>query len=99
VEQGDTSLNITLQDGDTIYISKAGFYYVTGEVKKPDAYKYEPTSVIKAITKAGGLTNKASARNVKIIRMVKGTEVVLEKVAMDEPVRPDDVIVVPESFF
>jgi len=99
VEQGDTLLNISIQDGDTIYISKAGLYYVTGEVKKPDAYKFESTSVIKAITKAGGLTDKASARNVKIIRKVLGEEVVLEKVAMDEPVQPDDVIVVPESFF
>lgn len=99
VEQGDTTLNVTLQDGDTIYIDKAGVFYVTGEVKKPDAYKYEETTVIKAITMAGGLTDKASARSIRIIRKVNGEERIIENVKMDEPVLPDDVIVVPESFF
>ena len=99
VEQGDASLNVTIIDGDSIYISKAGVFYVTGEVKKPDMYKYEAITVIKAITMAGGLTDRASARNVKIIRKIDGREDVLEKVKMDESVLPGDVVVVPESFF
>lgn len=100
IEEGDTSLDINIQDGDSIYISRAGVFYVTGEVKKPDAYKYEEgTTVIKAITMAGGFTDKASTSRVKIIRKKDGKEFVLEKVKMDEPVMPDDVIVVPESFF
>jgi polysaccharide export outer membrane protein len=36
---------------------------------------------------------------VKVIRKIKGKEEVIEKVKMDQPVLPDDVIVVPESFF
>jgi len=101
IEKGDTSVDINIVDGDSIYITKAGVFYVTGEVKKPDAYKYEEgTTVIKAITMSGGFTDKASRSKVKIIRK-KGDneEEVLEKVKMDEPVLPDDVIVVPESFF
>lgn len=101
IEKGDTSVDINIADGDSIYITKAGVFYVTGEVKKPDAYKYEDgTTVIKAITMSGGFTDKASRSKVKIIRK-KGDneEEVLEKVKMDEPVLPDDVIVVPESFF
>jgi polysaccharide biosynthesis/export protein len=100
VEKGDTSLDIPIMDGDSVYITKAGLFYVTGEVKKPDAYKYEEgTSVIKAITMAGGFTDKASKGKVKIIRKVGGKEEVIEKVKTDEPIQPDDVIVVPESFF
>ncbi len=100
VEEGDTSLDINIVDGDSIYIPKTGVFYVTGEVKKPDAYKYEKgTTVIKAITMAGGFTDKAAAGRVKIIRKIDGKEIVLEKVKMDEVVLPDDVIVVPESFF
>ena len=100
VENGDTSLDIPIMDSDSIYITKAGVFYVTGEVKKPDAYKYEEgTTVIKAITMGGGFTDKASTGRIRIIRKVKGKEEVLEKVKMDETVRPDDVIVVPESFF
>lgn len=48
---------------------------------------------------AGGFTDKASKSRVKIIRKSEGKEKVIEKASMDEPVLPDDVIVVPESFF
>jgi len=100
VEKGDTSLDIPIMDNDSVYITKAGVFFVTGEVKKPDAYKYEEgTTVIKAITMGGGFTDKASKGRIRIIRTVNGKEKILEKVKMDEPVLPDDVLVVPESFF
>ncbi|MEW6586228.1 MAG: SLBB domain-containing protein [Nitrospirota bacterium] len=100
VEKGDASLDIPILDGDSVYVTKAGVFYVTGEVKKPDAYKLEEgTTVIKAVTMGGGFTDKAAKGRVKIIRQVKGKEQVLERVKMDETVLPDDVIVVPESFF
>jgi polysaccharide export outer membrane protein len=98
--EGDTSQNITLVNNDNIYVVKAGVVYVTGEVKRPDAYKLEEgTTVIKAVTMAGGFTDKASTGRVKIRRKVNGQDKVYEKVGMDEQVLPDDVIIVPESFF
>jgi polysaccharide export outer membrane protein len=100
IEKGDTSLDVPIMDGDSVYVTKAGVFYVTGEVKKPDAYKYEDgITVIKAITMAGGFTDKASKRSVKILRKVGGKEETLEKLNMDDPVIPNDVLVVPESFF
>jgi polysaccharide export outer membrane protein len=100
VEEGDASLDVALQDGDNIYVPKAGVFYITGEVKKPDAYKCEEgETVIKAVTSAGGFTDKASTGRVKIVRKVKGKEAVIANAGMDEAVLPDDIIVVPESFF
>jgi polysaccharide export outer membrane protein len=100
LEKGDTSLDVPIMDGDSIYIPKTGVFYVTGEVVKPGAYKYEEgLTVIKAITVAGGFTGIASKGRVKIMRKINGQEEVIEKVKMDEPVLSDDVIVVPESFF
>lgn len=100
IEKGDTSVDVTLQDGDNVYIPKAKLFYVTGEVKKPDAYKHEEgTTVIKAITMSGGFTDKASIRRITIKRKEGGRETTVEKVGFDELVRPDDVILVPESFF
>jgi polysaccharide export outer membrane protein len=100
IEEGDTSLDSALMDNDNIFISKAGVYYITGEVEEPDAYKHEEgTTVIKAVTIAGGFTDKAAPGRIKIIRKVEGTEKVIEKAKMDEPLLPDDVVVVPESFF
>jgi polysaccharide export outer membrane protein len=100
IKKGDVSLNLTVQDNDSIYISKAKTYYVSGEVVKPNQYVYEQElTVIKAITMAGGFSKIAAKDKVQIIRLIKGDKKVLEKVNMDEPVLPDDVIVVPESFF
>ncbi|MBT6339190.1 MAG: periplasmic polysaccharide biosynthesis/export protein, partial [Desulfobacula sp.] len=100
IKQGDTSLNITIQHNDSIYISKAKTYYVSGEVKRPDSYKYEKEiTVIKAITMAGGFSKIAAKNKVKIIRMIDNNKTIYKNVNMDEPILPDDVIVVPESFF
>lgn len=100
INKGDTSQNIIIQDNDSIYISKAQTYYVSGEVNKPNSYKHEPDlTVIKAITMAGGFSKIAARNKVKIIRMVNEKESVFENVNMDEPILPNDVIVVPESFF
>ena len=100
VEQGDLSKDIPIQNGDRIYVKKAPVFYVSGEVKKPDAYKYEQgTTIIKAVTLAGGFSDKASPGKVRIVRKEAGQEKVFNAVKMDAPVLPDDVIVVPESFF
>lgn len=100
IKEGDTSLDVPVLEGDSIYVAKAGLIFVTGEVRRPDAYKYEDdTSIIKAITKAGGFTDKASAGRVKIIRKVDGKEKIIDNVNMDDTVLSGDVIVIPESFF
>lgn len=100
IEKGETSLDVPVVDGDSIYIPKAGVFYITGEVRSPNSYKFEEgTTVLKAVTMAGGFTDKASTGRVKIIRMKDGKEVVMKDVKMGELILPDDVVVVPESFF
>jgi polysaccharide export outer membrane protein len=100
IKEGDTSLNLAIKDGDSVYIAKADIFYVSGEVKKPDSYKLDSDiTVIKAITMAGGFSKIAAKGKVRIIRIIDGKKRVLENVNMDEAVHPDDVIVVPESFF
>lgn len=100
VEQGDLAQDIAIHHGDRIYVKKAPVFYVSGEVKKPDAYKFEDgTTIIKAITRAGGFNERAAPGGVKIVRKVNGIEIVQEQVKMDTVVLAEDVIVVPESFF
>lgn len=100
IREGHTSLNLPIQNGDTIYISKADVYYVSGEVENPDAYKFESNiTVIKAIIKAGGFTGIAAKKDVRIIREIGGEKKVFKDVNMDEMILANDVIIVPESFF
>lgn len=98
------------------------FIYVTGEVKKPGAYQYEEgMNVLKAVTLAGGFTDKASKRRIRVIRKLQNSngvvpvhqqdetqnaennrdirETIELKVKLDDPVEPNDIIIVPESFF
>jgi polysaccharide export outer membrane protein len=100
LEEGDVSVNISVQDGDSIYVAKAAFVYVTGEVKDPGAYKItKGLTVLKAITLAGGFTEKAWKRKTKIIRTDEDGRESTSKVDMDELVMAEDVLLVPESFF
>jgi polysaccharide biosynthesis/export protein len=100
LEEGDTTLNAAIMDQDSIYISKADLFYINGQVKKPAAYKCDSViTLLKAVTMAGGFTNIASHKRVKIIRNINGKETVLDRARMDESILPDDIIVVPESFF
>lgn len=100
IVNGNTEKNIAIMDGDSVFIVEAGVFFITGEVARPASYKYEEdTTIVKAITMAGGLTDRASTGRIRIIRKIKGKEQVIKRVKMDEPVMPDDVIIVPESFF
>lgn len=100
VEGGDLKQNISIHDGDTIYIPEGGKCYVTGEVTKPNGYPCDQdATVLKLITLAGGFTGKASKSGIHIVRIVNGQKTTLDDVELDTPVLADDIIVVPESFF
>lgn len=84
---------------DVIVVSQAQKIYVNGEVKKPGDYVYEKgLTVHKAVTMAGGFSDKAAERRTKVLRIVNGQEQSM-RVKLDDLVLPDDIIVVPQSFF
>jgi polysaccharide export outer membrane protein len=103
VNLGETyngTFDLQLLDGDTVTVEKAGLVYVTGQVNRPAAYNLEPDmTVIKAVTMAGGFTALAAQGRIKIIRKIEGSERVLERVSLHDKLAPDDVMVIPESFF
>jgi protein involved in polysaccharide export with SLBB domain len=84
---------------DLIVVAQAQKFYVNGEVKKPGDYSYEKgLTVHKAITMAGGFTEKASKGSAKVLRTVNGQEETFE-MTLDSPAHPGDIIVVPQRFF
>lgn len=79
---------------------KEAVCYITGQVNRPGAYPCgRNTTVLKMVSLAGSFTGIAAESRIKINRMINGTKQVLEDVDHDTLVRPEDVIVVPESFF
>ena len=100
VEGGDLMQNAMINDEDTVYVSEAGKCYVTGEVDTPGTYPCgEGATVLKLVTLAKGFTGKASKSGIDIVRMEGDKKNVFENVSFDTPVKHNDVIVVPESFF
>jgi polysaccharide export outer membrane protein len=113
VFRADPELNLVLEAGDIIYIPalQKVRIFVSGAVKNPDLYEIprdEPVTVLKAVTMAGGTTDRAAEKRVQVIRVAPNGErislvVNLRKVKqgkVEDPIlKKDDIVLVPESFF
>jgi polysaccharide biosynthesis/export protein len=100
MQNGASTLNIVLRDGDTISIPKAETVYVYGQVKKPDAYSLQQknTTVLQALALAGGVTDRGSLNRITIMRVVKGDKKEV-KVKVTDIVQPGDTIKVGDRLF
>jgi polysaccharide export outer membrane protein len=100
LENGVFSQNAALRDGDTIFVPRAESVYVFGQVKSPGAYALQQknTTVLQALSLAGGLTDRGSTSRIQIVRIVKGEKKEL-KVKLSDMVLPGDTIIVAERFF
>jgi polysaccharide export outer membrane protein len=99
LQAGNMSLNIALQDGDTINVPKAQSVFVAGQVKAPGAYAVEPgTTVLQVLSLAGGLTDRGSDNRIRVQRSVDGKKVETS-VKLTDIVQPGDTIIVRERFF
>lgn len=96
------SVNITIREYGTIS--------VLGQIQKPGSFEIKGRlTVTRAIAQAGGLTSTASPNGTRIIRKYNGREEIIPvrlndilksgDLSQDIPLRPGDLIVVPESFF
>jgi polysaccharide export outer membrane protein len=91
--------DVTLQDGDVIYVPKAQTFFIQGYVRNAGSYVLEPgTTVEQAVAMAGGLTEKGTTRGIRATRMVSGksTEVPLN---LPDKVQGGDVITVKQRWF
>ncbi len=73
-------------------------FYVNGEVNKPGGYSYrDGMTVQRAITLAGGFTERASRTSIVIAK--ENSTAIKRDAKLNESVEPGDVITVEESFF
>jgi polysaccharide biosynthesis/export protein len=100
LEKGMFSENAALRDGDTIFIPRAESIYVFGQVKSPGAYslQQQSTTVLQALSLAGGVTDRGTTGRIKIVRIVNGSKTEL-KARLTDNVIPGDTLIVAERFF
>ena len=99
LQAGNMSLNLALQDGDTINVPKAQSIFLTGQVKNPGGYAVDPgMTVLQALALAGGVTDRGSSGRIQILRTIDGKQKEL-KAKLTDVVQPGDTIVVKERIF
>ena len=86
IEAGRLSKNITIRDGDTVFVPKADRFFVTGFVRTPGSYTLEPNmTALQAISMAGGVTERGSSGRLRVTRMVDGKR-------KDFDLKPTDIV-------
>jgi polysaccharide export outer membrane protein len=97
LREGRKLSNISLQDGDTLFIPEAERFYVSGFVRTPGTYVLKPNMTVEqAVAVAGGLTERGTFRRMKIIRKDKnGKEVEIDAKTTDL-IRANDIIKVSQ---
>jgi polysaccharide export outer membrane protein len=100
VKTGDTSQNVRVENGDTIYVQTAPVFYIYGEVQRAGAYKLEPSmSVMQAIAVGGGVTPRGTQRGLQIRRREPDGSIRTIDASLTDRLAADDVVYVRESLF
>ena len=100
LQNGASSENVALKDGDTVFVLRAENIYLFGQVRNPGAYllHHDTTTVLQGLALAGGITDRGARSRIEIVRIVNGEHKKI-KVDLSATVLPGDTIVVPERFF
>ncbi len=99
VRNGSVSVDLALQDGDTIFVPRAQMVYVQGYVNAVGPFPFESgMTVSKAIAMGGGVSQLGSGGRVSIKRMANGKVTEL-KVKADDVLQPQDIVIVGPRVF
>jgi polysaccharide export outer membrane protein len=99
LQSGTLSQTYRLRDGDTIFLPAAELIYVYGQIKNPGSFPIKDgTTVLQALSLAGGVTDRGSTSRLRVSRVVDGTKREL-RVKLTDVVQPGDTLIVPERFF
>jgi len=100
MQAGKNELDVTVENGDIIYVDRAPVAYIYGEVQRPGALRIERgMTLLQALASAGGLTNRGTDKGIRVNRRDGNGMVHVSEMKMNDLVERDDVIYVKESLF
>lgn len=89
-----------VQGGDSIFVPRAGQFYIHGEVQTPNMYRLEHgMTVMQALSRGGGVTQRGSSNRVEIRRRDADGAFVTLRPELTDLVQADDVILIKERIF
>jgi polysaccharide export outer membrane protein len=99
LQSGVLSSDVVLRGGDTVVVPKAAMAFVSGHVVSPGEYPIRKDMTVRQLLSlAGGPTDRGSTGRMQVIRKVGNEDKTLD-IELQDPVQPNDTIVVRERFF
>jgi polysaccharide biosynthesis/export protein len=96
---GEVTQRIEINSGDTIYLPKGEFFFISGEVQKPGRHRLErDTTVSKALILAGGPTKFAATKRATVQRLVKAQRMEYQA-RLNDILQAEDILIIPQSIF
>ena len=100
LQAGKAELDMTVENGDIIYVDRAPIAYIYGEVQRPGALRVERgLTLLQALAQSGGVTPRGTERGIKVHRRDANGAVKIMDMRMNDLVERDDVIYIRESLF
>jgi polysaccharide biosynthesis/export protein len=100
MQSGDRSRDPVVKNGDTIFVPRGPQFYVYGEVQRAGQYRLERgTTVTQALAIGGGPTPRGTDRGMRISRRDAAGTLITRDALPNEPLAPDDVLLVRERLF
>ncbi len=92
--------NLTVANGDVIYVDRAPMFHIYGEVQKPGSLRLERNMTTRqALVEGGGPTARGSELNLSLYRRGPDGKVSSLTPSLNDLVQADDIIYVNENMF
>jgi polysaccharide export outer membrane protein len=92
--------DLTLQNGDVVWVDRAPVIYMYGEVQRPGSLRLERgMTVMQALAASGGLTQRGTERGLRVHRRDAQGQVRVVEPAMTDRLQADDIVYIRESVF
>ncbi|MBF0559336.1 MAG: SLBB domain-containing protein [Nitrospirae bacterium] len=105
LENGDTSQNPELKNGDIVYVARDNKrVIVLGEVKSPGSFNYTvPMTILDAISRAGGLANTANESKIVVVRqgilkIINIKDILKGDLEQNIVLQNEDIVYAPTTF-
>jgi polysaccharide biosynthesis/export protein len=100
LQSGRAELDVTVENGDIIYVDRAPSFYMYGEVQHPGQMRLERgMTLMQALAQGGGLTPRGTERGIRVHRKDETGATKILELKMNDKVERDDVIYIRESIF
>jgi polysaccharide biosynthesis/export protein len=98
--RGDQTQNVPVAGGDRLYIPRAEYFYIYGQVQRPGQYRLERNMTLsRAVSAAGGLTARGTERRATVKRRDAQGKEDEYSLRDSDVLKADDVLVIKESWF